>query len=264
MIILFQGVCVVALQSTFTFYQTKVDWRSSSTYDDDDEGEIQLNSMIITIMEKMRIHVFIFQLSIDRDRSLSFVRLSGSENKLAKQQHKLPSNQPSNLPIVKATGRKNSNENFESSSHTHTERKREQQKEKNSSQWTTNENKDVKLWKHEQHTHTQKLTFIFFFFDMSRKVAVVFDEPKMNWKVERWPGHTRRMAKCVYWRNGPILISKSRYIFWPTTTTTTNANLTIMTMMMMKPNSMNTTHSMESCSIVCCLQNSRNSIENGP
>ena len=134
MIILFQGVCVVALQSTFTFYQTKVDWRSSSTYDDDDEGEIQLNSMIITIMEKMRIHVFIFQLSIDRDRSLSFVRLSGSENKLAKQQHKLPSNQPSNLPIVKATGRKNSNENFESSSHTHTERKREQQKEKNSSQ----------------------------------------------------------------------------------------------------------------------------------
>ena len=160
-------------------------------------------------MEKMRIHVFIFQLSIDRDRSLSFVRLSGSENKLAKQQHKLPSNQPSNLPIVKATGRKNSNENFESSSHTHTERKREQQKEKNSSQWTTNENKDVKLWKHEQHTHTQKLTFIFFFFDMSRKVAVVFDEPKMNWKVERWPGHTRRMAKCVYWRNGPILISKS-------------------------------------------------------
>lgn len=130
MIILFQGVCVVALQSTFTFYQTKVDWRSSSTYDDDDEGEIQLNSMIITIMEKMRIHVFIFQLSIDRDRSLSFVRLSGSENNLAKQQHKLPSNQPSNLPIVKATGRKNSNENFESSSHTHTERKREQQKEK--------------------------------------------------------------------------------------------------------------------------------------
>lgn len=60
MIILFQGVCVcVALQSTFTFYQTKVDWWSSSTYDDDDEGEIQLNSMIITIMEKMRIHVFI-------------------------------------------------------------------------------------------------------------------------------------------------------------------------------------------------------------